>query len=729
MTKKIALLSSMLMFVIIINSFQVIFLSELNIQLEVQNNQNLTEFYPPKLSSTPLWNYSTDSNALSVAISANGRYIVAGSQNHMVYFFENSSSQPLWVNGSAGSTLAMSSDGKYIVTIGIEKEIFLFNRSSSTPLWIYPTDNWISNLAISSDGNYIIAGGDSESGNNVYFFNVTNTIDPLLWKYITSDGIRSVAISSNGSYIAMGSEYGNIYLFNKSSSTPIQIWSISGDIDSIAISSNGEYIVAGSRDHNVYLFNRSSPTPIWSYTTGGIVHSVAISSDGNHIVAGGEYLVGSHTIGKVYLFDKSSSTPLWNYTAESNVRSVAISSDGNYLVVGGSGTLRFTKVIHLFQSLYSTPLAKYSISGSYYISVSISSNGDYIAAVIDSNIYLFHKSGFDDEYEENDNFYEAPILTEGIYTDLTLNGIDLDYFGININSNKKIEIEILFDHSFGDLNLYLYDPSQILINSSLSNTNDEYVSYISSSSGIFTILVDSVSDNSIIPYELRIKISVIPYVIPEIVLIISVVIAIIIAAISVIGVLFKERITIKRKLQKRKKQKIYVEQQKVSASKDFEKIVKNVEILKQKALIENSKRNFKKTVKLWEDSIIELNKAKFKASIFNPKLIKGIDNLIKDLKIKVQKVKTSEKEQKMYQALLTFSEKFPRITLRELANRVKLQESEVKNIVLQFIKEKIIPAKYDEASKGIEFQGVMEEIERLLETFDEWDKMGAIKKK
>ena len=64
MTKKVALLTSMLMFVIMINNLQVIFLSELNIQLEVQNNQNLTDLNPPKLCSTPLWNYSTDSNAL-----------------------------------------------------------------------------------------------------------------------------------------------------------------------------------------------------------------------------------------------------------------------------------------------------------------------------------------------------------------------------------------------------------------------------------------------------------------------------------------------------------------------------------------------------------------------------------------------------------------------------------------------------------------------------------------
>jgi WD40 repeat protein len=56
---------------------------------------------------------------------------------------------------------------------------------------------------------------------------------------------------------------------------------------SVSISSDGSYIAAGSYDNRVYLFSRSSSTPLWSYQTGGWVPSVSISSDGSYIAAGG----------------------------------------------------------------------------------------------------------------------------------------------------------------------------------------------------------------------------------------------------------------------------------------------------------------------------------------------------------------------------------------------------------------------------------------------------------
>jgi len=42
---------------------------------------------------------------------------------------------------------------------------------------------------------------------------------------------------------------------------------------------------AGSSD-GVYLFSRSSGTPLWSYQTGGGIYSVSISSDGSYVAAG-----------------------------------------------------------------------------------------------------------------------------------------------------------------------------------------------------------------------------------------------------------------------------------------------------------------------------------------------------------------------------------------------------------------------------------------------------------
>ena len=468
----------------------------------LKNNEDLRELNSPKLSTTPLWSYNTDGIAFSVAISDDGRYITASSQGNKIYFFGNSSSTPVWVNSSAGIWQSMSSDGKYIASLGgVGKEVVLFNRSSSTPLWTYNIENWITDLAISSDGNYIIVGCSSDNKINVFFFNTTNILDPLLWSFKSNGNIKSVAISSSGNYIAVGADNWDIYLFNKSSSIPKQIWSISDDIRSVSISSNGEFIVVGSRNKNVYLFDKSRSSPLWIYTLEDDVIPVAISRDGNYIAAGD----GN---GYLYLFQRSQSTPLWSYKTGISVRSITFSDDGNHLIVG-SNALQFTAIVHIFKVLESTPLGKYSAAGNH-ISVSVSANGDYIVAGINDNIYLLHKSNFDDDYEENDNFNEASLLTEGNYTDLTLNEFDQDYFRINFDSGIKIEIEILFDHNFGNLNLYLYDPSQIQINSSESNTDDEHVSYISNSSGFFTILVDSTSDNSIQPYELRIKILVIP---------------------------------------------------------------------------------------------------------------------------------------------------------------------------------------------------------------------------
>ena len=49
-----------------------------------------------KDSSTPLCNYTYCCGVLSVAISADGEYIAAGSDDYKVYIFDKDSSTPLW---------------------------------------------------------------------------------------------------------------------------------------------------------------------------------------------------------------------------------------------------------------------------------------------------------------------------------------------------------------------------------------------------------------------------------------------------------------------------------------------------------------------------------------------------------------------------------------------------------------------------------------------------------
>jgi WD40 repeat protein len=126
---------------------------------------------------------------------------------------------------------------------------------------------------------------------------------------------------------------GWIFLFSRTSSTPLWRSRVGDWICPIAISLDGNYIAGGGNyyigNRIVYLFSGDNDMPLWSHQTSGFVRSVAISSDGSHIAAGS-------TEREVYLFSRASGTPLWGYQTGGSIFFVAISSDGGYVVTGDS---------------------------------------------------------------------------------------------------------------------------------------------------------------------------------------------------------------------------------------------------------------------------------------------------------------------------------------------------------------------------------------------------------
>ena len=96
-----------------------------------------------KDSSTPLWSFDEVYNRVdSVAISADGEYIVASSPNNKIYLFDKDSSTPLWyyTAGDDIDTVSISADGEYIVAGCYDDKVYLFDKDSSTPLWSYETE-------------------------------------------------------------------------------------------------------------------------------------------------------------------------------------------------------------------------------------------------------------------------------------------------------------------------------------------------------------------------------------------------------------------------------------------------------------------------------------------------------------------------------------------------------------------------------------------------------------
>ena len=301
----------------------------------------------------PLWSSSTEDIVVSVDISADGGYIVAGSDDDKVYLFDKDSSTPLWSYTTGGDvcSVAISADGEYIVAGSKDYNFYLFNKNSSEPIWSSETEGEVCSVAISADGEYIVAGSDDDK---IYCYDREGNG----WWSDRGLGDAVVDISADGEYIAAGyeswdSDDDRVQLFNKDSYTgePVQTWNTGVDdlwgVTSIAISADGQYIVTGSfHSLKTHLFNKDIETPLWNHTAEeyGYVQSVDISGDGAFVVSGS-------WDSNVYLFSKDSGTPLWNYGTYSWVYSVSISADGNYIAAAS-----YNDKGYLFQRSSNKPL-------------------------------------------------------------------------------------------------------------------------------------------------------------------------------------------------------------------------------------------------------------------------------------------------------------------------------------------------------------------------------------
>ena len=325
---------------------------------------------PGEVNAEPEWNYTTDYNMesgtgekfSSVAISADGEYIVAGAiisieSEGKVYLFSKDNSTPLWnytVKGNGNGlvrSVAISADGEYIVVGAYTDKVYLFHKDNSTPLWTYNTEA-VSSVAISADGKYIVAGTRSkclrndgysclESVSEIHFFSNDNS-NPI-WSYSTnSSHVSSVAISADGEYFVIGTtrtnwnnmSEDNIFFFHKDNNTPL--WSKATDdlygVNSVAISDDGKYFAVGSVNRKVYLFSSNNSTSIWDFTIDSdSPYTLDISVD---ISANGEYIVAGIDDRKVYLFNNKINEPILIFQTSYGIGSVAISANGKYIVAG-----------------------------------------------------------------------------------------------------------------------------------------------------------------------------------------------------------------------------------------------------------------------------------------------------------------------------------------------------------------------------------------------------------
>lgn len=138
------------------------------------------------------------------------------------------------------------------------------------------------------------------------------------------------------------------------------------------------------------MFNKSAlgvKQPQCSYNTGGTVNSVAISADGTKIAAGADLSGGNNNLfyfNNTPTKEEDSAVPEWSYkTANGGISSVDMTADGSY-VVAGLNIIAGDTIVFFNNSGVGTKTPEWSLSYSSslspFLSVSISSWGNYIGA-------------------------------------------------------------------------------------------------------------------------------------------------------------------------------------------------------------------------------------------------------------------------------------------------------------------------------------------------------------
>jgi len=304
--------------------------------------------------------------------------------------------------------------------------ILIITLNSDTGSWSFNltnnTEEQGSSCAISTDGKYIVVS----SGNDYLYLFEKSSSTPL-WSYRSDEGLR-VDISANGQYIVAYEQEGTMYVFERTSSNPIWTYSagFQREILKVGISADGNYIFA-SEQEDLLLFNRNSNVPLWSSPSAG--STIVISSNGTYIV--------SVNYGLVKFYHKSNSTPLWQYdTGEQVVGALTITPNGEFFAVGGQD-----RKIHVFNKTGPVPIQLYSVDGSVR-SLSISDNGNYISAACSDGVYLFEKSSPNRLWRNlTSDGYQTVISSDGSFIAfggvLTQNIEDFVYF-FNKNSSNRL---------------------------------------------------------------------------------------------------------------------------------------------------------------------------------------------------------------------------------------------------------------------------------------------------
>jgi WD40 repeat protein len=245
----------------------------------------------PKGSESPLqkiWETTLPNAVRSIDISDDGKTIVVSAKSEGTYIYD-STGKRVGGNKSYNALIRISSTGGRIV--GVSQGVMcLYSRTGDCSEFdegIVGTEPDF--LELSGSGNSAVFN-DAQRVRSVFLTNKT-----LRWTSRATGDATSLAMTPSGSGILVGTENGNVDLFDEYGNRSWSYASNPGNkqaagITCVALSKEGTVAAAGSYDGKIFALN-SKGVEIWSNQTKDHIHHIAMSADGTLVVATGEETV------------------------------------------------------------------------------------------------------------------------------------------------------------------------------------------------------------------------------------------------------------------------------------------------------------------------------------------------------------------------------------------------------------------------------------------------------
>jgi hypothetical protein len=273
-----------------------------------------------KISFELLWKYKTQRSIRRESSTKDGKNILAGSENGIIYFIDENAKSPWrYETGASIVDIDISQDGKYGVYCN-SKNIFELIDCTKKGKSLWKKDlrkSGVNSVAISSKTKTIVI---STNDFEIIFYDLDGKKERSL---NVDEIVKILDFTESGTVIAASAK--KVYSI-KGKSDVNQITTLKGEenIQSLAVSNEGDLISVGTREGDVYLFN-SAGKKLWKRNVLNPVYGVSVSSQGR--------VVTGAMNGTIVLFSKEGEQ-LWKYQTGENIWDVNISLDGGRIISG-----------------------------------------------------------------------------------------------------------------------------------------------------------------------------------------------------------------------------------------------------------------------------------------------------------------------------------------------------------------------------------------------------------